>query len=246
MKTSNNSLIDRKKKRNFKINFCLLLGLLVAFSLTSNVHGTVIDFTGGTVTQFAPDLGGVTNNANQFDNTDFYVENGMLFDFIGPSGDPFSYHLGDYYGVGNDVIHGHWADGPFGDMSSIRVNKLDNSAFDLNYFIVTTNTINGGGAAGGGEVAFINALADGTNVSATLPIGPDDWGFFGPNTQYFLPASFDNIKAFTITRLVGSTVGFGMDEFFIDEPPPVVPEPATLTLAALGLLGIGFSRRRRA
>ena len=199
-----------KKKLSF------LMGLLVPIAMTSTLNAALIDFTGGTVTRFSAPFTTVTDTTTSYDNVDFYVQDGIKFDFIGPTGNAFSYHVGDYYGVGNDVIHGHWAAGPFGDMGSIRVEKLDGTAFDLNYFKITSNTSSGGGPASGAEEVYINALADGVTVSATMLLPPDDWGFAGPNSEIFLGSDFDGIKAFTFTY--GSVaVGFGLDEFFIDE-----------------------------
>lgn len=223
----------------------ILIGLASAamLGLTQQANAVLIDFTGGTVTEF----GGatpVTDTTTSYDDVDFYVEDGVKFDFIGPPGDPFSYHVGDYYGVGNDVIHGHWAAGPFGDMDEIRVEKLDGTSFDLNYFKITSNTDCGGCAASGSEEVYINALADGVTISFTLLLPSDDWGFAGPNSEIFLGVEFDDIKAFTFSW--GSVaVGFGLDEFFIDEEFTGVPAPAALGFLGFGLAGLGLARRRR-
>ncbi len=129
--------------------------------------------------------------------------------------------------------------------SHILVGKIDNSVFDLNYFKITTNTDCGGCAASGAEEVYINALADGVTTSFSMLLPSDDWGFDGPNTEIFLGTEFDNILAFSITYGSGA-VGFGMDEFFIDEEAPgTVPEPATFALLGFGLAGIGLSRRKK-
>ncbi|WJG10278.1 PEP-CTERM sorting domain-containing protein [Aliiglaciecola sp. LCG003] len=129
-------------------------------------------------------------------------------------------------------------------MEQIQVNKIDGTAFDLNYFKITTNTDCGGCAASGSEEVYLNALMDGTNISFTMLLPSDDWGFAGPNSELFLGAEFDGIMAFSITYGSGAE-GFGMDEFFIDEEPPSIPEPATLALLALGIMGVGLNRRNR-
>jgi hypothetical protein len=230
-----------------------ILGLLVPLGFASLSQAAVIDFTGGTVTQHGGATG-VTNNSVGFNNVDFYEEDGFKFDFLGPAGNTFSTHIGDYYGVGNDVIHGHWAaqagsgqGGTFGDMTSIRVNKIDNTAFDLNYVKITTNTNSGGGPASGTEEVYINALDAGDIVLQSVLVPPDDWGFAGPNSTMLFGPLFDGILAFSITYGSGA-VGIGLDEFFIDEPPPpsAVPVPAAVWLFGTALIGFfGMSRRRK-
>ena len=221
--------------------------LSAAIGFTGVAQAVLIDFTGGTVYQF----GGATfttNNAINVDDVDYYEEDGVKFDFIGPSGDPFSYNIGDYYAVGNDVIHGHWAAGSFGDMESIRVEKLDNTSFDLNYFKITSNTDCGGCDASGSEEVYINALSNGVDISFSMLLPSDDWGFAGPNSEIYLGTEFDGIKAFSFTYGSGAE-GFGLDEFFIDQeaPPPAVPVPAAVWLFGSGLLGlVGIARRKKA
>jgi len=223
------------------------IGLLAAIGSSSASHATLIDFTGGTVTQFSG--AGVTANNTNYNDADYYVEDGVKFDFIGPAGDPFSYHVGDYYNTGNDVIHGHWAAGPHGDMESIFVSKVDQSSFDLTYFKITSNTNIGGGSASGNEEVYINALADGTNVSYSMLLPSDDWGFAGANPEITLGIEFSNILALSFTY-GSNAVGFGLDEFYIDEAAPspsAVPIPAAAFLFGPALLGfMGFRRKANA
>jgi len=220
------------------------LSLLITPGFTSDSPAALINFTGGTVYQF----GGTTfatDTTFSVDNVDYYEEDGVSFDFIGPPGNPFSYHVGNYYGVGNDVIHGHWAAGLDGDMVSISVKKTDGSAFDLNYFKITTNTGTRGDPSIGNEEVHINALSDGITVSYSMLLPPDDWGFVGPNSEIYLGTQFDGIKEFTFTYGANAN-GFGLDEFYIDEePPPSVPEPTTLALLGIGLAGLAGSAIRK-
>jgi hypothetical protein len=215
----------------------------IVLGTTSLSNATVIDFTGGTV-HLLDGSTGTTNTSNLFDNVDYYTEDDFKLDFIGPSGNAFSYNIGDYYGVGNDVIHGHWDTGDFGQLQEIRVSRLDGSLFDLNSFTLTSNTDTGGSVASGNEEAYINAS---NGFSQLLPV--EDWGFFDVNTKVVLDDNFDQISWFSFT--VNNAVDcFGMDSFFIDEHDPeleTVPEPASVfglfTIAALGVTSLKRKRK---
>jgi len=144
---------------------------------TGASFGAYIDFTGGTATLWDGTTV-VTNNSIVQDHVDYYVENGFKLDFIDPiQTNIFTSIVGDYYGGGNDVIHGHWSTGNFGDLTEIKVTKMDGTAFDLNYFILTSNTDTGGQPASGNEQAYINASTDGSTISHTQLLPPGDWGW---------------------------------------------------------------------
>lgn len=196
--------------------------LLAASSLfaASSAHAVIIDFTGGSV-------------SNAYAN--HYEENGFQIDVIGDSGAYF----GDYYSAANDVIHAHWGTGDFGSVVEIIISKIGGGTFDLNYFILTSNTDTGGGAASGAEKAFIK---NNNGHDMLLPV--EDWGF--PATQIYMGAEYDNITSFSF--YVNDAVDcFGMDEFYIDEeapPPPGVPDSgSSILLLGLGLIGLVGGRR---
>ncbi len=186
-----------------------------------------------------------TNNSAIWDNVKKYEEAGFRLEFFGILTSSFTTQVGNYYSAANDVIHGHWATGDFGGMTQIKVTKIDSTAFDLNYFVLTSNTETGGSAASGNERAFIHASIDGLNISHSQLLPPEDWGF--PATQVFLGNQFDGIKAFWFTA-ENPVDCFGMDNFFIDEaapPPEGVPEPGTLGLIGVGIAAFGLRSRKK-
>ncbi|MBE9070653.1 hypothetical protein IQ260_28845, partial [Leptolyngbya cf. ectocarpi LEGE 11479] len=132
-----------------KLKLAYALGIIAPVSIVQPSYAALIDFTGGTVYQFGGSTA-TTDTTRNYANVDYYEEDGVRFDYIGPPGNPFppvgANNIGNYYNVGNDVIHGHWDEGGFGFLESIVVNKIDGSSFDLNYFKITTNTAIGGAA----------------------------------------------------------------------------------------------------
>jgi hypothetical protein len=223
----------RKRTLNASIGAALLL--------VSAAAGAVqINFTGGTV-HLLDGTTQTTNNSVVWQNVDYYEEGGFRLDFEPDTATGFSTIIGNYYGGANDVIHSHWSTGDFGGVTRIIVTKIDGTAFDLNYFVLTSNTDTGGSVASGLEQARIHASTDGTTSSHSQLLPPENWGF--PATQIFLGSQFDAVKAFWFT--VDNAVDcFGMDNFFIDEPAPGVPVPGTAALMALGMLGMMACRRR--
>jgi len=221
----------------------LLLGAsaILAFSLPA--AAVQIGFTGGTVI-LNDNSTQTTNNSVVWQDVKAYEESGFRFEysFNGPPA-PFATIIGNYYGVGNDVIHAHWDSGNFGEVTQIKFTKIDGTAFDLNYFVLTSNTDTGGAPASGLEQVFIHASVDGTTSSFSQLLPPEDWGF--PASQIFLGNQFDGIKAFWFVA-ENAVDCFGMDSFFIDEEaPPRLPEPASLLLLGLGLAGLVLPRRRK-
>ena len=203
----------------FRKLFCLVVFVLGPIA---QANATIITFTGGTVS------GGGS----------IYEEAGFRVEAIGDS-----VFFGDYYAAGNDVIHGHWVNGCCGTMTKLVVSKIDGTAFDLNYFVLTSNTNTGGGPADGTERTYIHASSDGVSDDYAQLLPSEDWGF--PATPILLGSQFDSIKAFWFTENSGVDC-FGMDSFFIDEPAPVaaLPEPGSLLMLLAGCLGMTAIRYR--
>jgi hypothetical protein len=219
-----------------------LLMMITALAPLS-ARAVQINFTGGTVARMDATTE-TTNNNVVWDNVDYYEEGGFKLDFIGNTGggDAFAANIGNYYGAGNDVIHGHWGTGSYGDLTKIKVTKTDSSAFDLNYFVLTSNTENGGWLASGNERAFIHASIDGINESFSQLLPSENWGF--PATQIFLGSEFDGIKSFWFTA-ENKVDCFGMDNFFINEPAPGTAVPGPLPLLGVGAAWTSSRRLRK-
>ena len=226
--------------KNKYIKVALAATLFVAASASASV----INFTGGNVVRNTG-TNETTNGIVNWNNVDYYEQNGFRLDFVstifdGTAGG--STNIGDYYGVGNDVIHAHWDAGNFGGVTSIEITKIGGGTFDLNYFVLTSNTYSGGQPASGLEEAWIEGFVGATSTGAQM-LPPDDWGF--PSTQIFVGSNFDAVDK--VTFYATSAVDcFGMDEFYIDQAAPSPVPEVTSSFTMLGLITSGLLLRRRA
>jgi hypothetical protein len=226
----------------FRGRIVLAVGLIVS-CIAAKSQAAIVTFTGGVVTRLDTTTE-TTNNTVTWNNVDYYEEVGFKLDFIPNSGSAgFATHVGNYYGAGNDVIHSHWATGNFGGVTSIEITKIGGGAFDLNYFVLTSNTEFGGGPASGNEQAYVEGFN--SNVSTGLPVllPPENWGF--PATAIFLGAAYNAVDkvVFTVSNHVDC---FGMDEFYIDQSAPATPEPSAVvawSLVTVMGLAIGWYRK---
>ena len=239
------------------MNKILPLTLPLLF-ITSLAKAAIVTFTGGTATLVN---GGVviTDSQSQNEGVMSYQEGDVILEYLSPNEDWGFQTVGNYYSQDNDVIHGHWT-----AISAIEISRENNTAFDLQYFNLTSNTEIGGGAATGDESVAIQGFLGGEAVTKEFLLPSDDWG--GDYQDVFLPDSFDNVDRVVIrdlsqwengvyTQAEWSAFCFGMDNFVFDEVVPQeliqgnsvtlkpIPEISSSLLGGLGLLFL-LNRRR--
>ena len=231
-----------------------ILGLTgaAALALSTTSQAVVVDFVGGTAYFAGGGSAPIALGDLYTDSVDYYEEDGIRVDFVGGYGT-----IGNYYSIGlrpdgssvlDNVIHAHWAGSGGGTITSIVFSKADGSDLDLNYMDLTSNTVIGGGQSDGTEVSHI------TSSKGTTLLPSSDWGydfdFYGAVgdgiERLYLNDNFDGISSFAVTS--DNAYCFGLDNFYIDEPPPPpvgVPDAgSTAALLALGVAGLLSFRRR--
>jgi len=227
----------------------LAAAITIFGSLVTGTNAALIGFTGGTVT-LNSGATGVTNQLVNYQDVSYYAEGGFKLEFFFDGApDVNSSNIGDYYDTRNDVIHTHWVGSILGNATEIRVSKLDGSNFYLGGFAVTSNTAGGLlDPADGSELVMVNS----SKANNVFSIGGDDWGLGnGPDPIYNVTGNplLSDISWFSFTNGPTSTsVGFGLDNFHLDEagdPAGSDPTPEPSSTALLGLGGLALLLRRR-
>jgi len=237
--------------------------LLSLFVLCCFCKAAIVTFTGGTGYLESGNTI-ITTTTSQNYGVINYQEQSVILEYVSPTEDWSFQTVGDYYDVGNDVIHGHWT-----AISSIEISLQNNNPFDLQYFQITSNTSAGGQPATNEENIGIQGYLNGSSVTEIYALPSVDWGA-SSTRDVFLPSSFDNVdKVVIFDRGVSAThtgnsscpecgnsgFCFGMDNFVFDEAVPnslvqgngttlpVVPEANSLLFLIVALLPL-FRRKR--
>ena len=237
--------------------------LLSLFVLCCFCKAAIVTFTGGTADL---ESGGtiITTTTSQNYGVISYQEQSVILEYVSPTEDWSFQTVGDYYDVGNDVIHGHWT-----AISAIEISLQNNNPFDLQYFQITSNTSVGGQPATNEENIGIQGYLNGSSVTEIYALPSVDWGA-ASTRDVFLPSSFNNVDKVVIfdRGVSGTHTGnsscpecgnsgfcFGMYNFVFDEAVPnslvqgngttlpVVPEANSLLFLTVALLPL-FRRKR--
>lgn len=194
--------------------FGVFLILASMAALAQVVEGVIYEFTGGDVTTSSDTVvENVDADANNY-TAKAYLENGIRMRVEGGT-----ISIGNYYGGGNAVIHGHWS-----QMQKVIFEAASGEAFDLNYYKLTSNPLPGQGGAGGDAVVSIVASVDGVTESFRSVLPDENWGdeLGGDQSvqEVYLGPEFDGIKAFWFESDKSQFKCFGMDTFYINKAPP--------------------------
>lgn len=186
--------------------------------------GFIYDFTDGSATSSTSEVvSPIDGNNVGYRSTVEYTESSFRMT-VEPSGSVVT--IGKYYSENEGVIHGHWnAGGAPGGMDRLLFRAESGETFDLNYYVLTSNTERGGAPATGNEDTYIVASRDGVTASFRAKLPSEDWGIADGIREIYLGPEFDGIKAFWFES-DGGTYCFGMDKFYVNltPPPPSTPD----------------------
>jgi hypothetical protein len=128
-------------------------------------------------------------------------------------------------------------------------NLLNVQAFqDFHLFFTVTGAINGIDLSVGGALASINerACKNGVLVSGNCTTGEDQLAsLINSSGATNVSASFAQNTSTFIYKDIGHQVGGDLTSFTQSFHTSTVPEPMTLSMMGIGLLGLGLARRKQ-
>lgn len=178
-------------KREAFYKSLFLMSLVLPGSAALADAGFIFDFSNGDVINDGSLITSIDGDATGYSNVTVYTESNFRM-VVSP--EDTSVTIGDYYGVKEGVIHGHWK-AAGGNMERLYFSRESGEAFDLNYYVLTTNSEYGGAPATGVEDTYIIASKDGITESFRAKLPSEDWGI-NKVREIYLGPEFDDIKAF--------------------------------------------------
>ncbi|WP_448547699.1 PEP-CTERM sorting domain-containing protein [Thalassotalea fusca] len=190
--------------------------LFVSLMLSSSAFAGLIDFN--------------TNPDNNYWDTPI-SSNGFLFTDITGQGSLGTASNLDNASVDNGTVHlMDWVNS--GNLSSVRMEAIDNSLFSLNMFDFTS------GYLSGSEIATqlsVSGFDIGGNLVASAVFLSNSYSHLSFTTLN-LSNAFQNLR-YVIFDATGSNNRVGYDNIVVNNAVSV-PEPSSLVILALGLLGL--------
>lgn len=129
----------------------------------------------------------------------------------------------------------------FGQLYSLSFAYADNPNIDTGEIGPSTANIEVTDLINNNSLLFSDSISHSTSTNG--PPASADWKLF---SRTFTAASTTTRLTFTSTSGSTPSAGIILDDVKVEAVTASVPEPATFALLGLGLIGLGFSRRRRA